>query len=164
MGTEQNGIFRSTDNGFTWTRESPPATSFDPTHGIRDGNIYGMTFDRNGNVLFGSQGGIWKSSQTANGYTWTNVLSNHNTADGKGLGRDATGNLYYGHNHDTTDPTVVYRSTDDGAHWSAFDAGIPPSLEGHRFIVNPSDRKLYAVIEDGATNHGWIYCTANPVQ
>ena len=164
LGTEQHGILRSTDNGFTWTRQSPPATSFDPVHGIRDGNIYGMTFDRNGNVLFGSQGGIWKSSKTGSGYTWTNVLTNHNTAAGKGLGRDANGNLYYGHNHDPKDPTVVYRSTDDGNTWSAYDSGIPPSLEGHRFIVNPADRKLYAVIEDGGTNNGWVYRTLNPVQ
>ena len=123
-----------------------------------------MTFDRNGNVLFGSQGGIWKSSRTGTGYTWTNVLQNHNTAAGKGLGRDANGNLYYGHNHDPKDPTVVYRSTDDGNTWSAYDSGIPPSLEGHRFVVNPTDSKLYVVIEDGRTNNGWLYCTTNPVQ
>ena len=164
LGTEQHGIYRSTDNGLTWIQESPPATSFDPVHGIRDGNIYGMTFDRNGNVLFGSQGGIWKSSKNGSNYTWTNVLTNHNTADGKGLGRDANGNLYYGHNHDTTDPTVVYRSSDDGNTWSAFDSGIPSSLEGHEFVVNPADRRLYAVIEDGTTNNGWLYGTASPVQ
>ena len=164
LGTEQNGIFRSADNGLTWTVQSPPATSFDPVNGIRDGNIYGMTFDRNGNVLFGSQGGVWKSSKTGAGYSWTNVLPNRNTAAGKGLGRDANGNLYYGHNHDTSDPTVVYRSTDNGSTWSAYDSGIPPFLEGHEFIVNPADRKLYAVIEDGTTNDGWLYRTVGPVQ
>jgi hypothetical protein len=164
LGTEQNGILRSANNGLNWTVESPPATSFDPVHGIRDGNIYGMTFDNNGNVLFGSQGGIWKSSKTGTGYTWTNVLQNQNTAAGKGLGRDAHGNLYYGHNHDANDPTVVYRSIDNGSTWSAYDSGIPPSLEGHEFIVNPADLKLYAVIEDGVTNNGWLYGTVNPVQ
>jgi ligand-binding sensor domain-containing protein len=163
LDTEQHGIFRSTGNGFTWTRQSPPATSFDSAHRIRDGNIYGMTFDGNGNVLFGSQG-IWKSSKTGSGYTWTNVMTNHNTADGKGLGRDANGNLYYGHNHDPNDPTVVYRSTDDGNTWSAFDSGLPPSLEAHRFVVNTTDRKVYAIIEDGSSNNGWLYCTTNPVQ
>lgn len=164
LGTEQNGIFRSTDNGLTWTQQSPAATSFDPVHGLRDGNIYGMTFDRSGNVLFGSQGGIWKSSKNGAAYTWTNVLTNQNTAAGKGLGRDANGNLYYGHNRDTTDATVVYRSTDDGNTWRAFDSGIPSSLEGHEFVVNAADRKLYAVIEDGVTNNGWLYSTVSPVQ
>lgn len=164
MGTEQNGIFRSANNGMSWTQESPAATSFDPNHGIRDGNIYGMTLDHNGNVLFGSQGGIWKSSKNGTAYSWKNVLTNQNTADGKGMGRDANGNLYYGHNYDPTDPTVVYRSSDDGNTWSAFDSGIPATLEGHRFVVNPTDHKLYAVIENGNTNNGWLYSTVNPVQ
>ena len=164
LGTEQNGIFRSTDNGLTWTVQSPPATSFDSTHGIRDGNIYGMNFDRSGNVLFVSQGGIWKSAASGNGFTWRNVFQNQNTAAGKALGRDGNGTLYYGHNHDTNQPTVVFCSSDDGENWSACDSGIPAGLEGHRFTVNPADRKMYAVIEDGTTNNGWLYRTASPVQ
>lgn len=114
-----------------------------------------MTFDRNGNFLFGSQGGIWRIFQDR---------QRLHLADGKGLGRNANGNLYYGHNHDPNDPTVVYRSTDDGNTWSAFDSGLPPSLEAHRFVVNTTDRKLYAVIEDGSSNNGWLYCTTNLVQ
>lgn len=131
---------------------------------MRDGNIYGMTFDRNGDVLFGSQGGIWKSSKTGAGYAWTNVLNNRNTSAGKGLARDANGNLYYGHDQDKLDPTVVYRSTDDGNTWQAYDAGIPPSLQGHQFVVNPSDRKLYAVITDETSGSGWLYRTVNAVR
>ena len=164
MGTEQLGIFRSTNNGLTWMEESPRDVQIDPANGIRDGNIYGMTFDRNGNVLFGSQGGIWKSSKTGSGYTWTNVLKNANTSAGKGMGRDANGNLYYGHNSDPTNPTVVYCSTDDGNTWSACDSGIPPFLQGHEVVVNHADGKLYAVTEDEAAKTGTLYRTVNPVQ
>jgi photosystem II stability/assembly factor-like uncharacterized protein len=164
LGTEQEGIFRSGDNGFTWTRASPPDQQIDPAHGIRDANVFAITFDRNGNVLFGSQGGIWKSSKTGAGYAWTNVLKNQNTSSGTGLARDANGNLYYGHHQDSTDPVVVYRSTDDGQTWSAFDAGMPPSLQGRQFAVDPVDRKLYAVIVDEKSSSGWLYRTANPVQ
>lgn len=164
MGTEQNGVFRSTDNGLSWTSASPVDVSLDSAHGIRDGNIYGMTFDQQGDVLFGSQGGVWKSSSSGSGFSWTNVLPNQNSSAGKGLGRDGTGRLYYGHNHDPNNLTVVHCSTDDGKTWSACDSGIPQGLEGHQFFVNPSDRKLYAVIEDGNTNNGWVYATSNPVQ
>jgi hypothetical protein len=164
FGTEQTGIFRSSDDGLTWAAASPVSTGLDPNNGIQDANIFGITFDRNGNVLFASQGGIWKSSQSGSGYTWTNVLTNQNTSSGKGMGRDANGRLYYGHNRDSNNPTVVHCSSDDGNTWSACDSGIPAGLEGHRFVVNPSDRKLYAVIEDGATNNGWLYVTTSSVQ
>ena len=163
MGTEQEGAFRSTDNGFSWTQASPPDQQIDPVHGIRDANIYGITFDRNGDVLFSSQGGIWKSSKPGTGYTWTNVLKNPNSSAGKGLGRDANGNLYYGHNQDPKDTVVVYRSTDDGSTWKAYDAGIPSGLQARQFAVNPVDRKLYAIIVNEGSG-GWIYRTINPVQ
>jgi hypothetical protein len=164
MGTEQNGIFRSTDNGLTWKPASPPATSVNPAHGIRDTNIYAITFDRNGNVLFGSQGGIWKSSKNGAGYTWKNVLNNPNTSAGMGLGRDATGILYYGHKRDSKNSTVVFCSTDDGTTWSACDSGLPPSLVAHRFAVNPGDHRLYVVTQDEHANVGRLYRTTNPVQ
>ncbi len=164
LGTEQNGMYRSTDNGLNWTQASPADQQVDPANGINDGNIFAITFDRSGNVLFGSQGGIWKSSKSGSGYSWSNVLKNQNTSAGKGLGRDANGRLFYGHNHDTQDPTVVHCSSDDGNSWTACDSGIPASLEGHEFVVNPSDRKMYAVIEDGTTNNGSLYRTTNPVQ
>jgi hypothetical protein len=164
LGTEQMGAFRSTDNGLTWTEASPPDQQIDSVHGIRDGNIYAITFDRQGNVLFGAQGGIWKSSKTTSGYTWTNVLKNPNTSAGKGLARDANGILYYGHNQDPVDPTVVYRSTDDGKTWSAYDAGIPPSLQGRHFAVDSADGRLYAVIVDEKSGNGWLYRTVNNVQ
>jgi len=164
MGTEQNGIFRSTDNGLTWRAASPAATSVDPAHGIQDTNIYAITFDVHGNVLFGSQGGIWKSSNSGSGYRWTNVLSNPNTAAGEGLGRDANGVLYYGHKHDNHDATVVRCSTDDGRTWQACDSGLPPGLQVHRFVVNPSDGKLYAVIGNDLSLNGALYRTGSPVQ
>lgn len=164
MGTEQQGIYRSTDNGLNWTEESPPDQQVDPVHGIRDGDIYGITFDRNGNVLFASQGGVWKSSHTSSGYSWKNVLGNGGSSAGKSLARDASGNLYYGHGQDPMNPTDVYRSTDDGNTWSAFDAGLPPSLQARWFEVNPADNKLYVVLVDEGTSSGRLYRTANPVQ
>ena len=56
MGTEQYGIFRSTDDGATWNVASPPDTTIDSVHGIDDGNIFAITFYRSGNVLFGIAG------------------------------------------------------------------------------------------------------------
>jgi hypothetical protein len=164
LGNETHGVFRSTDNGFSWTQESPSDQAVDPVNGIRDGNARSFAFDRNGNVLFAAQGGIFKSSNSGSSYTWTNVMGNGNTSAGKSLGQDGSGNLYYGHDFDTTNPTTIYRSTDNGATWSAYDSGIPQFLEATQFLVNPSDRKMYVYIEDEAANVGTLYRTANPVQ
>jgi hypothetical protein len=158
LGTEQKGVFRSADHGFHWQQVSPNATSLDPK-GIRNGNIYGMAFDRNGNVLLSSAGGVWKASPSGTNYNWSWVLKNENTSAGKGIGKDAAGNLYWGHNRDLHNQILIYRSADDGATWSEFDSGIPAGLEGHEFVENPADGRVYAVIEDGATNNGWVYRT-----
>jgi hypothetical protein len=163
MGTEQYGIFRSTDNGATWSPASPPDTQIDSVHGIRDGNIFAITFDRNGNVLFGAQGGIWKSSKNGSGFSWSNVKANSNTADGYALARDANGTLYYGHKRDSSDPTSLYCSTDDGSTWKACDGGIPQSLAVRRLVVNPADRKMYAIGWD-VNDIGTLYRTIDPVQ
>ena len=149
---------------FTGTLASPPDTNVDPTNRIRDGNIYGITFDRNGNVLFSSQGGIWKSSKTSGGFSWTNVLTNNNTAAGRAMGRDAAGDLFHGHNPDPSDSTTVRCSTDDGSTWKACDSGIPSGLRALSFVVNPVDGRLFAVIRDEASNTASLYSTVNPVQ
>lgn len=164
MGTEQYGIFRSTDNGATWSPASPPDKQINPSGGIRDGNVFAITFDRNGNVLFGSQGGIWKSSSSGSGFGWTNVKGNPTTADGYALGRDANGLLYYGHRQAASDPTSLYCSTDSGNTWQACDSGMPKSAEVYRLVVNPADGKMYATVRDLATDTQHIYRTVNPVQ
>ena len=164
LGTEQMGIFRSTDSGFTWTQASPPDQTIDPANGIHDGNIYGITFDSSGNVLFSSQGGIWKSSANGAGFSWTNVLANTNTAQGHGMARNASGELFYGHNADPTNPTSVQCSADDGSTWTACDSGLPSGLTGREFVINPSDGKLYAVMLDEGAGTGALYRTVSAAQ
>ncbi len=164
MGTEQYGIFRSTDNGATWSAASPPDTQIDPSGGIRDGNVLAITFDRSGNVLFGSQGGIWKSSSNGGRFSWKNVKGNPTTADGIAMARDSSGVLYYGHGSAAADPTVLYCSTDDGSTWQACDGGLPQAQEIHRLVVNPADEKMYATVWDEVSGTGKIYRTVNPVQ
>ena len=164
LGTEQMGVFRSTDSGLTWTHASPGDQNVDPTNGIRDGNAYGITFDSSGNVLFSSQGGIWKSSPNGSGFSWSNVLANGNTANGHGMARSSSGELFYGHNADPTNNTSVECSTDNGSTWSECDSGMPSGLTGHEFVVSPADGKLYAVMLDEGTGNGTLYSTTSAVQ
>jgi hypothetical protein len=126
--------------------------------------VYAITFDRKGNVLFGSQGGIWKSSSTGSGFHWTNVKGNPSTADGIAMARDANGMLYFGHRYASGDPTSVYCSADDGSTWQACDSGLPKSQEVYRMAVNPADGKMYATVWDVAGDGAKIYRTVKPVQ
>ena len=164
LGTEQMGVFRSTDGGLTWTQASPSDQNLDPVNGIRDGNAYGITFDSSGNVLFSSQGGIWKSSPNGSGFSWSNVLVNGNTANGHGMARSASGELFYGHHDDPTNTSSVECSTDGGSTWSECDNGMPAGLTGHEFVVSPADGKLYAVMIDEGTGNGTLYSTTGAVQ
>src|SRR5262249_21333333 len=155
----QYGVFRSTDNGATWSAASPPDTQIDSIHGIRDGNAFAITFDGGGNVLFGSQGGIWKSSNAGTGFSWKNVKTNAGGADGEALARDANGILYYGHRQDPSDTTTLYCSMNDGDSWNACDSGLPQGKEVLRLVVNPSDKKMYATIWDEPAHAGALYVT-----
>jgi len=151
MGTETEGAYRSTDNGFNWNQVSPSSKL------IRDGDAEALSYDNAGNVLMGTQGGIWRSSGSNGSYTWANIVPNGNTSATRTIFRDNNGDFYYGHGRDAKNPTSVYLSTDQAAHWSPSDTGIPPGLEAWHFIRNPADGRLYVNVQDGKTNDGWIY-------
>jgi hypothetical protein len=162
MGTEQRGVYNSTDGGLTWNQKSASSSSLDPINGVVGyGNALYFEFDRSGNVLWAAQGGVWKGTKSGSTYTWAKVLNNTtNKAQGRSLGHDRLGNLYYGHDIDPLLSTTAYRSTDNGTTWSAFDTGLPQFLEDTEFIENPNDNKLYTVVGNEATAHWSVYRTA----
>jgi len=80
------------------------------------------------------------------------------------MGRDANGDLFYGHNPDSNDPVVVRCSTDDGSTWNPCDSGLPSSQVGQEFVVNAADGKLYALIWNEVGHTGAVYRTVSAVQ
>lgn len=157
MGTEQNGPYRSTNNGTSFAPCGPPDQNF--AGGIRDGNLDSLTYDTAGNILFSAQGGVWKQSTTTCPYAFLNVLPNVTASNGRALGRDNNGNIYWGHSKDAGNPTPVFRSTDGGNTWAPFATGLPTLLEAWRFIFNTNDFKMYVNLQDGSTNTGTIWKT-----
>jgi hypothetical protein len=156
LGTEQCGLYRSTNNGANWTPASPPDNAF--SGGIFIGNVQGLTYDASGNMLMSAQGGIWKASGSNGTYTWTNVKSTGGAPNGRALGRDSTGCLYWGHSG-TTPPDSVFRSCDAGATWNPFDTGLPTGLEGWKFLQNATDGQVYTNLQNSSTNVGTIWRT-----
>lgn len=134
MGTEADGLFRSTDNGATWSQTFDPAGSM--------GNNRSFAFNQAGQVLVATITGVWRSSDSS-GTKWAKVLG----GDGRVLFADSQFNIYYGKNIDS-DPASVYRSTDGGSTWQRFDTGMPSGLDIESFAQNPVDGKIYAA-QDG---------------
>lgn len=158
-GGVSNGIFKSTDDGATWTRKSPIGDLFnvsalaqDPRAGFEDTWYYGGgEFTGNSTSATGASyrgKGIYKS--TDNGETWTLLpASNTGTLESfdhrldyivKIIVNPVNGNVY------AAGMDAIYRSTDGGTTWgivltsgsAGFGTGMPTDIivtSGGRFYA-----------------------------
>ncbi len=170
VGTEQYCLFESSDNGATFTEVFGPDSDIVPSN-PHCGNLDGTTYDNSGNLLATGQYGVWKATGGAPGsknYTWTQVISTGGVVSGRGLGRDPSGNLYWGHSQvnggtpaacgsiSSNCPASIFRSTDGGTTWLPFNTGLPDNLEGWRFIYSNLDGHLYVAFQ-GASGASAVY-------
>lgn len=155
LGNESSGLY--VVSGSSATPCSPPEASPSP----RVGNMESVTYDNSGNVVFSAQGGIWKQSSTGScPWTFTNTYVNTGTFDGKGIGRDYNGNIYWGHKADLTNlPCSVLQSTDGGATFANFCTGLPTGQEAWQFHWNPLTWQECVVMFPASTNAGTLWCT-----
>jgi hypothetical protein len=139
LGTEAAGLWKSTDGGKDFTQVF---TCISSCGGGTNGNIYGLTFDRNGNPIVSAQGGVYKGSGSGFSYTFTKTFGVGN--QGRGMLTDSTGAIYWGHNG-TTGSHSAYRSTDNGQTFQAWDTGLPTGLDSNHYTENKTDGMIYAV-------------------
>jgi photosystem II stability/assembly factor-like uncharacterized protein len=138
------GILKSTDGGTTWTLLTGPSNAFnrlttseiavDPTNA--DVAYAAMAANFGNNVLFGSNTGIWKT--TDGGVTWTNTTTAITAAlpwSSIQIDPSAPNTLYaavgdiFG-----SAQNGVYKSTDGGTTWSPL-AGAPNGTASGRIVV-----------------------------
>ncbi len=113
-GTNYNGgVFRSTDNGASW---SPVNTGL--PLGIDTRLVVNALLASGGNVFAATSSGIFRS--TNNGASWTLVGEEVKTIAINALAAN-NGTLYAGTN------TGLLRSTDNGNSWSAVNTGLLPT-------------------------------------
>lgn len=162
-GLEQYCLGESSDGGLTFVEVFGPDS--DVTGILTDphcGDLNGITNDAAGNWLAAGQYGVWKSSGTPGGksYSWTPVIATGGTVASRSMGRDALGVLYWGHSNNANTPAqwqpAVFRSTDQGNSWSAFNSGLP-NYEAWSFKYNSVDGYEYIVLQNGTGNLGYIY-------
>jgi hypothetical protein len=167
MGTEVEGVFRSTD-GMNWVEASPVHCNYGTPCFSGFGNIQALTYDSAGNMFAGAADGLYKASGSNGNYTWVKTV-NLGIPE---LFRDANGVLYMGetNNFKTDHVTAVLRSTDQGVTWSPWTSGIPApadgNLEAWHFVYNPIDGKLYTNVQDQqdpAGAWGYVYVTTSPI-
>lgn len=101
------GVYRSTDDGDTWSAV-----------GLRFMSVYGLSIERNNSVLAGTwQHGLYRSDD--NGDNWVSVAFPDSTIDALCVDKDTS--IFM-----ATRSGNVYRSTDHGTTWTSVTGFTPP--------------------------------------
>jgi ligand-binding sensor domain-containing protein len=108
-GTIGGGVFRSTDNGDSWTSANLVLTN--------DG-VLSLAINSSGEIFAGTyRSGVFRS--TDNGGSWTPVIIGLTTTKVRSLAIQASGEIFAG-----TIGGGVFRSTDNGGSWSPANTGL----------------------------------------
>ena len=125
VGTSAEGVFRSEDNGESWTKTNN-GLGYKPW-------VWGFLFLDNGDILVGITGGVYRSSD--NGETW--ISSGLDTYAVRWFIQSADGNILAG-----TVYGGIFRSSDNGATWELTNKSTTSFLTV-RFASGP-DNAIYA--------------------
>ncbi len=164
--SSKNGIFRSTNNGESWTEVysyfndndqvySTGAIAIDSNDNIYVGiNGYNRNFDLTNEYFpeYYTYGVVYKS--TDNGINWdsTNYMSYGEWDQGliSSLAINSDGNIFMGTQF------AIFRSSDEGKNWTKIIHGITNSISKVNSIVFNSSGDIYAGILYGGSA-GYVY-------
>ncbi|MCI0695966.1 T9SS type A sorting domain-containing protein [candidate division KSB1 bacterium] len=105
-GTNGNGVYRSTDNGNTWTQV-----------GLENQQVYSLAFNARGHILAGVWNGIYLSKNNGDSWTFESTGLSGSWFSSIAL-NPKNGHVFAGVvNIGTQDDPSVFRSSDDGETW-----------------------------------------------
>lgn len=133
-GTDDGGIYRSTDDGRTWKYD-----------GLAMKTVRTIIESSNGRILAGLQQGLTISSD--NGSTWNNTQVQHGAF---GLAVNASGQIFIGGWGDMS------RSTDNGATWGPVGMGITSPYIDELFCTD-ANTLLAGLYPNAGVNNGGLY-------
>jgi photosystem II stability/assembly factor-like uncharacterized protein len=108
-GTNQGTVYRSVDNGKTWTKAST---------GITSGDIV-RSLVAVGSTLYATTDGQGVYRTTNNGSTWSAIMTGHTDAFGAALTLNNAGTTLLSGTR-----TGIFRTTDGGTNWTASNSGL----------------------------------------
>ncbi|KAB1064707.1 T9SS type A sorting domain-containing protein [Salibacter halophilus] len=136
-----NGVFKSTDNGQTWTQLT--STSTEPQTFSTWSAVFTITTDPSRNdsdiVLASTESGIMRSND--GGDSWKNVLSGGFTTDWSEVVGTSSG-IFYAHISGSDNSAGIYRST-DGMNWLKISpSNFPNNQQRGRLAIAPSNENI----------------------
>ena len=149
-GTDANGLFRSTDNGNSWTN-----LGFTNTWIQRNG----IAISPSQEILIATDnknatGGVYRSSNNGNNWDTLGLTDNAEIA----IALNSSGHIFVG-----TAAQGVYRSTDNGQNFVQINAGLDTSngMNPISFTINTSGHIFVGTVSGGvfrSTNNGdnWV--------
>lgn len=167
-GGVSGGIYRSVDNGATWTRVTPAGEihnlttiAQDPRPGSQD-TWYAGTGENIGNSTSGPGGdyyghGIWKSVD--NGVTWSALSSTQGTLEAFDSDFDYISRIVVSPSSGAvlvSAGEAIQRSTDGGSTWASVKGASSIGLPGD-IIYNSGSSKFYAAIHGSDATNGGIW-------
>ncbi len=170
------GLLKSTDDGQTWTLLGAnqfaglgiARIAIDPDPNNSSTLLVAATYDGQSNPGRSTLArmGVWRS--TDGGSTWNLVLANSSATPYDG-GTDVVfdpnqptrafaglGNVLRYSTGAFNSMAGVYESTDSGAHWTQYTAGIPTgnAVERVSLALSPQTTPIYAVLTDAGSSAG----------
>jgi len=147
VGTNGGGVFRSTDDGDTWTEANTGLTSL---------VVQAFAVNPKGEIFAGTGNGIFRSANS--GEQWTPINTGLDYPDVTSFAINRSGQIFAG-----TSGGGVFRSQDNGNTWIKVNVGLTSSMNVQALAIN-SDDKLFAGTNTGvfiSSDHGADWTPTN---